>query len=240
MIDERAFEIAYQPIVALADDRVIGVEALARFDAEPKRSSEVWFGDAVDVGLGTDLDMAAAQKALQILPDLPPGIDLFLNVRPESVSSDRFAEVMAGIKAESVVLELTERAPVRNYARLTGMLADLRDDGFRIAVDDVGAGYASLRHLLNVSPDMLKIDISLCRCIESDRARQVLAGAVASLGREIGATVVAEGIETGPELQAVRDLGIECAQGYYLGRPARPPLNEMLAAAAAGRNGASS
>jgi EAL domain-containing protein (putative c-di-GMP-specific phosphodiesterase class I) len=120
------------------------------------------------------------------------------------------------------------------------MLADLRDDGFRIAVDDVRAGYASLRHLLNVSPDVFKIDISLCRCIESDRARQVLAGALASLGREIGATVVAEGIETGPELEAVRDLGIECAQGYHLGRPARPPLNEMLAAAAAGRNGASS
>ncbi|MDX6542120.1 MAG: hypothetical protein QOI71_3730 [Gaiellales bacterium] len=240
VIDERAFEIAYQPIVALADDSVIGVEALARFDTEPKRSSDVWFGEALEVGLGTALDMAAAERALQILPELPPGIDLFLNVRPESISSERFADVMAGIKAESVVLELTEHAPVRNYARLTGMLSDLRDDGFRIAVDDVGAGYASLRHLLNVSPDILKIDISLCRCIESDRARQVLAGALASLGREIGATVVAGGIETGPELQAVRELGIECAQGYYLGRPARPPLNEMLAAAAAGSNGAPS
>jgi EAL domain-containing protein (putative c-di-GMP-specific phosphodiesterase class I)/DNA-binding NarL/FixJ family response regulator len=231
VIDERGFETAYQPIVALVDNRVIGVEALTRFDTEPRRSSEVWFGDAVSVGVGTDLDMAAAQKALQILPDLPSGIDLFLNVRPESISSDRFAEVMDGIRGESVVLELTERAPIQDYDSLNGMLADLRDDGFRIAVDDAGAGYASLRHLLNLRPDVLKIDISLCRRIESDRARQVLAGALASLGRELDATVVAEGIETGAELQAVRDLGVDCAQGYYLGRPARPPLNEMLALA---------
>lgn len=235
VIDE-GFEMAYQPIVALADGRVIGVEALSRFDSEPRRSPEVWFGDAVAVGLGTELDMAAAQKALQILPDIPPGIDLFLNIRPESIESDRFAEVMSGVDGGSVVLEITEQAPIQDYDRLNGMLADLRDDGFRIAVDDVGAGYASLRHLLNLRPDILKIDISLCRCIDADKARQVLASALASLGRELDATVVAEGIETDAELQAVRNLCIECAQGYHLGRPARAPLNEMFALAEARRD----
>jgi EAL domain-containing protein (putative c-di-GMP-specific phosphodiesterase class I) len=234
VIDEDAFQIAYQPIVGIAEDRVVGVEALARFDTDPRRSPDVWFGDAVAVGLGTELDMAAAQKALRILPDLPPDVDLFLNVRPESIFCDRFAELMATVNAESVVLELTEHAPVQDYDRLRGVVGALGDTGFRIAVDDVGAGYASLRHILNLRPDILKIDISLCRFIEADRARQLLAGALASLGRELGATVVAEGIETSAELEAVRDLGVDNAQGYYLGRPASPPLNEMFAAAAAG------
>ncbi|MEA2440740.1 MAG: hypothetical protein QOH76_2164 [Thermoleophilaceae bacterium] len=237
VIDEDAFEIAFQPIVDLAENRVIGVEALSRFNTEPRRSPEVWFGDAVAVGLGTELDMAAAQKALDILPDLQPGIDLFLNIRPESVFSDRFAEVMGRVRGESVVIELTEHAPVQDYQRLQAFVGALGDSGFRVAVDDVGAGYASLRHLLNLRPDIFKIDISLCRSIESDRARQVLAGALVSLGRELGSTVVAEGIETGAELQTLRDLGIDGAQGYYFGRPDTPPLNGTLVGATSGTNG---
>jgi EAL domain-containing protein (putative c-di-GMP-specific phosphodiesterase class I) len=239
LIDEDAFAVAFQPIVSMAEDRVVGIEALARFDTEPRRSPEVWFGDAIDVGLGTELDMAAARKALGILPDLPPGIDLFLNVWPQSVFSDRFAELIGGVRGESVVIELTEHAPVRDYDRLRAFVGALGDSGFRIAVDDVGAGYASLRHLLNLRPDIFKIDISLCRLIETDRARQLLAASLVSLGRELGATVVAEGIETSAELQAVRALGVDGAQGYYIGRPQAPPLDEMLASAAAGRNGGS-
>jgi DNA-binding NarL/FixJ family response regulator/EAL domain-containing protein (putative c-di-GMP-specific phosphodiesterase class I) len=239
VLDEDAFEMAYQPIISVADERVVGVEALARFDTEPRRSPDVWFGDAVAVGLGTELDMAAAEKALRILPDLPADVDLFLNVRPESIFSDRFAELMGGIRGESVVLELTEHAPVRDYDGLRAMVGALRDTGFRVAVDDVGAGYASLRHLLNLRPDVLKIDISLCRFIEADRARQVLAGALALLGRELGATVVAEGIETSAEFEAVRDLGVDNVQGYYLGRPGPPPLDELFAGAASNGNGGS-
>jgi EAL domain-containing protein (putative c-di-GMP-specific phosphodiesterase class I) len=130
-------------------------------------------------------------------------------------------------------LELTEHSAVYDYKRLGRIVDDLRDSGFRIAVDDVGAGYASLRHLLNLAPDMLKIDISLCRSIEQDRARQLLVKALTSLGRELGATVLAEGIESGPELTALRGLGVEYAQGFFLGRPASPPLEEMLATAGA-------
>ncbi|MEA2387385.1 MAG: hypothetical protein QOG41_158 [Thermoleophilaceae bacterium] len=240
LIDDDAFHMEYQPIVRMADDRVIGFEALARFDTDPRRSPAVWFGDGVAVGLGTELDMAAVEKALGILPDLPPGVDLFLNVLPDSIFCERFAELMTGVAGESVVIEITEHAPVQDYERLSGTIDAMRDDGFRIGVDDVGAGYSSLRHLLNLRPDVIKIDISLCRCIEADRARQLLVGALVSLGQELGATVVAEGIETGPELQAVRDLGIDAAQGYRLGRPAPSPFNEMLTTVAAGRNGEAS
>jgi EAL domain-containing protein (putative c-di-GMP-specific phosphodiesterase class I) len=231
LIDDDAFHMEYQPIVRMADDRVIGFEALARFDTDPRRSPAVWFGDGVAVGLGTELDMAAVEKALGILPDLPPGVDLFLNVLPDSIFCERFAELMAGVAGQSVVIEITEHAPVQDYERLSGTIDAMRDGGFRIGVDDVGAGYSSLRHLLNLRPDVIKIDISLCRCIEADRARQLLVGALVSLGQELGATVVAEGIETGPELQAVRDLGIDAAQGYRLGRPSPSLLGEPLAAA---------
>jgi EAL domain-containing protein (putative c-di-GMP-specific phosphodiesterase class I) len=129
-----------------------------------------------------------------------------------------------------VVLELTEHAPVHDYPRLLGAVRALRDTNVRVAIDDVGAGYASFRHLLNLRPDVLKIDISLCRFIERDRARQVLAEGLVSFGRELGATVVAEGIETGDELEAVRKLGVDSAQGYFLGRPASPPLDDLFAA----------
>ncbi|HEX8075107.1 MAG TPA: EAL domain-containing protein [Thermoleophilaceae bacterium] len=228
VIDEAALRMEFQPIVDMAHGRTIGVEALARFDVEPRRSPDVWFGDAAAAGLGADLDMAAAQQALAILPELPPGVDLFVNVRPESIFSTLFGGVMAEAPGERVVLELTEHSPVHDYDRVKQTVAELRAAGFRIAVDDVGAGYASLRHLINLRPDVLKIDISLCRSIEHDRALQVCAGALISLGRELGAQVVAEGIETGAEHAAVRELGVDSAQGYFLGRPASPPLAEML------------
>ena len=233
LIDDPAFTMVFQPIVSVEQDRVMGVEALARFDVEPRQSPDVWFGEAAAVGLGVDLDIAAARKAVAIIPDLPPGVDLFLNLGPETIFSGRYEEVLAGVPGERVVLELTEHAPVHDYKRLGEVVDHLRGAGFRIAVDDVGAGYASLRHLLNLAPDMLKIDISLCRLIEEDRARQLLTKALTSLGQELGVTVLAEGIETGAELGAMRELGVEFAQGFFLGRPASPPLEEMLATACA-------
>jgi DNA-binding NarL/FixJ family response regulator/EAL domain-containing protein (putative c-di-GMP-specific phosphodiesterase class I) len=233
IIDDAAFTVAFQPIVSIDRDRVIGVEALARFDAEPRQSPDVWFGEAAAVGLGVDLDVAVARKSVSIVPDLPPGVDLFLNLSPETIFSGRYENALAAVSGQRVILELTEHSAVYDYKRLGRIVDDLRDSGFRIAVDDVGAGYASLRHLLNLAPDMLKIDISLCRSIEQDRARQLLVKALTSLGRELGATVLAEGIESGPELTALRGLGVEYAQGFFLGRPASPPLEEMLATAGA-------
>jgi DNA-binding NarL/FixJ family response regulator/EAL domain-containing protein (putative c-di-GMP-specific phosphodiesterase class I) len=238
IIDDAAFTVVFQPIVGIDKDRVLGVEALARFDAEPNQSPDLWFGEADAVGLGVDLDVAVARKAVSIIPDLPPGIDLFLNLRPETIFSGRYEDVLAAVPGQRVVLELTEHAPVHDYRRLTQIVDDLRVAGFRLAVDDVGAGYASLRHLLNLTPDMLKIDISLCRLIEEDRARQLLVKALTSLGRELSATVLAEGVETCDELDALRELGVEYAQGFFLGRPGSPPLEEMLATATS--NGRSS
>jgi DNA-binding NarL/FixJ family response regulator/EAL domain-containing protein (putative c-di-GMP-specific phosphodiesterase class I) len=232
VIDDGKFEIAFQPIMSLNGAGLVGVEALARFDGRPRRSPDVWFDEAVAAGLGTELDMAAAEKALTVLPHLPPDVPLFLNVRPESLFSDRFAELMESARGESVVVELTEHAPVHDYSRLQTAVAHLRNAGIRVAVDDIGAGYASLRHLLNLRPDMIKLDISLCRFIERDRARQVLAEGLVALARELGATVIAEGIETSAELEAVRKIGVDSVQGYFLGRPTTPPLDHLFTGAA--------
>ena len=232
VIEGSALRMVFQPIVNIQGQGVVGVEALARFDCEPRQSPDVWFMDAVASGLGTEIDLAAARAATTILPDLPTGMDLFVNVMPETLFSSGFEELVSMVPGDRVVLELTEHAPVHDYDRLGDAIDGLRAEGFRIAVDDVGAGYSSFRHLLTVRPDVLKIDISLCRSIESDRARQVIAASIASLGRELNATVVAEGIETPAELTTVQELGIDSAQGFYLAEPAAPPLDELLATAA--------
>jgi EAL domain-containing protein (putative c-di-GMP-specific phosphodiesterase class I) len=231
LIRASEFDVEFQPIVGLAADRVVGVEAVARFGGEPRRSSGAWFGDAVSVGLGTELDMAVAQEALRVLPTLPRGVDLFLSVRPESIFSSRFAELMACVRPESLVIEIADHVSGYDYDRLRAFVAAIRDSGFRILVDDAVAGYASLRHLLDLRPDMLKIDASLCRSVETDRERQAHVRALVSLGRELGATVVAKGIETSAEQRTVRDLGVDGAQGRYLGAPAPAPLDAVLAGA---------
>ena len=232
VLEGSALSMVFQPIVSLNGRGVVAVEALARFDCEPRQSPDVWFMDAVASGLGAKLDLAAAGAALAILPRLPPGVDLFVNVGPETLFSNEFEALVSSTPGERVVLELTEHAPVHDYARLARAIERLRGEGFRIAVDDVGAGYSSFRHLLTVHPDVLKIDISLCRSIESDRARQVIAASIASLGRELNATVVAEGIETSAELETIRSLGVDSAQGFFIAHPTAPPLDEVLVSAA--------
>jgi EAL domain-containing protein (putative c-di-GMP-specific phosphodiesterase class I)/DNA-binding NarL/FixJ family response regulator len=232
VLEGSALSIVFQPIVNLNGGGVVAVEALARFDCEPRQSPDVWFMDAVASGLGTKLDIAAAGAALRILPRLPADLDLYVNVVPETLFSAEFEELVSTAPGERVVLELTEHAPVHDYARLGLAIERLRGKGFRIAVDDVGAGYSSFRHLLTVHPDVLKIDISLCKSIESDRARQVIAASIASLGRELDATVVAEGIETSAELETIRSLGVDSAQGFFLAHPSAPPLDDVLITAA--------
>jgi EAL domain-containing protein (putative c-di-GMP-specific phosphodiesterase class I) len=118
-----------------------------------------------------------------------------------------------------LVVEITEHSAVDSYAALHRQLAPLRKRGLRIAVDDAGAGYASLRHVLELQRDFIKLDRSLIHGIADDHARRVAVSAFNSLALDLGATVVAEGIERPADLSAVRDLGLHTAQGYLLGKP---------------------
>lgn len=218
-VDACGLEAALQPIVDLATGRVVGAEALARFS--DRRSPDVHFAEAEDRGVLTELELAAVRTALSRLHELPASAYLTINVSPTTAISPRLAAILDPAPADRVVLELTEHAPVEDYPTLEAALASLRARGMRIAVDDAGAGFASMRHVLALRPDVLKLDVSITHGISGDVRRRELVRALVAFSRATGCTLVAEGIETEAELEAVRALGVRCGQGFRLGRPER-------------------
>lgn len=221
--------VVLQPIVALAGGRVVAAEALSRFAAEPGRSSDAWFAEAAVVGLGVELELAAIRAALEQLDALPAGVRLSLNVSPAALLAPALIEALAAVPGARLALELTEHAPVEDYASLGAALAELRARGVQLMIDDAGAGFASLRHVLGLHPDAIKLDRSLTRDIDSDPVRRALAASLVAFAREIGATIVAEGVETRGELEALRALGVTHGQGYYLARPGAGPVPGRVA-----------
>lgn len=216
-------KMVFQPIADLADGSVTGVEALARFAVEPSRTPDVWFEEAGAVNLREELELAAVRLALAHPELLPEGTYLSINLSPETVTSTRFAELLPDVPAKSVVLEVTEHARVDDYGALGDALQDFRARGGRLAVDDAGAGFASLKHILRLAPEVVKLDREVTQGIDADRPRRALAAALISFAFDIGAEVVAEGIETQAEVDALRDLGVSYGQGYFLARPGPIP-----------------
>lgn len=227
VLDNSGLRMRFQPILGLADGRLLGVEALARFEVEPQRTPDVWFAEAAAVGLGVELEQAAVAAALAELPGLPPSCYLSVNLSAEAVVAPRTLELLTAAAPERIVVELTEHSEVADYAVLTQRLKALRAAGVRLAVDDTGAGFASLRHILQLRPDVIKLDLELTRDVDTDPARRALAAALVTFAGEIGADVVAEGVETRGELAVLRELRVDAAQGYYLGRPQPLPLDEI-------------
>jgi EAL domain-containing protein (putative c-di-GMP-specific phosphodiesterase class I) len=225
-IAERSMEMHFQPIFDLKNGGVMGVEALARFAPHPIRPPDEWFLEAASVGRGVDLEITALNLALEQLDRLPAGMYLSLNATADTIQSEEFQATLNDVPAERIVLELTEHAPVDDYRGLETVIERLRSKGLRVAVDDAGAGFSSLRHILNLQPDVIKLDIDLIRGIDRDPARQALGRALLNFASEAyGASIVAEGIETNAELETLRDLGCPCGQGFYLGRPERLSLD---------------
>ncbi len=210
--------VAYQPIVDVATRRTVAVEALARFAGGPA-SPATWFADAAAVGLGEELELAAVRAALAGLDDLPPDVRLSVNASPRTAASPRLAELLDGPVTARVQLELTEQSPVDDYDALLAALAVLRARGVVIAVDDAGAGYADLRHILRVAPDVIKLDMALSRDIDTDPARAALASSLVQFAGRVDARLVAEGVETAPELATLAGLGVGLVQGHLLAPP---------------------
>ncbi|PRY14012.1 diguanylate cyclase (GGDEF)-like protein [Kineococcus rhizosphaerae] len=204
----------YQPVVELAGLRPVGHEALSRF---PAGAPDTWFADAARVGAGQELELAAVRAALRQRP-AGDGF-LSLNVSPALAALPALARALDGWSREDLVLEITEHEAVDDYPGLLRHLAPLREDGLRVAVDDAGAGFASLRHVLALQPDFIKLDVSLIRGIHLDATRRALAASLTTFAHQTGARVVAEGIEDVHELQCLRDLGVSHGQGHHLGRP---------------------
>lgn len=229
VLDTGGIEMVYQPIVDLRTHRLAGAEALARFPGAPPRRPDEWFAEAAAVGLGVELELLAVRRALTQFDRLPGAAYLSVNVSPRLALDPRLAEALRGQRP--VVLELTEHAPVEQYDVLLDVLADLRLRGLRLAVDDAGSGYASMRHIVRLKPDIIKLDIELVRGIDTDPARRALAAALVTFGAEIGATLTAEGIENADQLHTLRQLKVPFGQGFHLGRPG--PLRSLAANSAA-------
>lgn len=214
--------MAYQPIVELETRTVVGLEALARFRSIPLRPPDEWFAEAVALELGIQLELTTIRQALTALDRIPDGVYLSVNSSHRAVCSPDMARTLEPFGGR-VVVEITEHEQVDDYEGLAAALDVLRGMGVRLAIDDAGAGYASLRHTLQLSPDIVKVDISLTRSIDADRGRRALASALISFADEMGMTIVAEGIETEPELRTLRELGVRFGQGYYLAEPGPIP-----------------
>lgn len=217
------FHTLFQPIVSLSSLQVIGVEALTRFEGGPA-TPNLWFAEAAEVDLGVELELAAVRTALASLPDLPPKAYLGVNASPELVTSPALLDLLSAGVGHRVLLEVTEHALVEDYDSLLAALAKLREAGVRVAVDDAGAGYSGLQHILRLQPDVIKLDVALTRGIDDDLARQALASGLVGFARRLNATVVVEGVETAAELETLRRLGVTAAQGYFLARPRPLPL----------------
>jgi EAL domain-containing protein (putative c-di-GMP-specific phosphodiesterase class I) len=223
LIDGFGLDVAFQPIVDLASGRVVGAEALARF-RHPDGSAiptERCFLDAHAVDLGVPLEMAVIRRALECERDrLPEGRYLALNVSPAVLEHPDLAlEIATHSTDRPLVVELTEHQAVEDYVALSASLDRLRSLGVRVAVDDVGSGFASFRHVTRVNPDILKLDRTLVCGIDDDPVRQSLASAIVAFASDVGAVVVSEGIESESELACLRGLSVGCGQGFYLARP---------------------
>jgi EAL domain-containing protein (putative c-di-GMP-specific phosphodiesterase class I) len=211
--------IVYQPIYRLDDDTLVGVECLSRFDVEPYRSPDVWFNAAHSAGVGLELELQAIENALAALDQFPDEVFLGINSSPELILAGHLVPLLAQVDGSRVMLELTEHATVGDYVGLLHALEPLRRRGVRLAIDDAGAGYASMRHILNLKSDVIKLDMSLTRGIDKDASRRALAKGLISFAHEVGAHITAEGVETRAELEMLRRVGVDKVQGFFLSKP---------------------
>lgn len=230
VIDRRLFYPLYQPIYALDDGRLVAVEALTRFDSEPPEPPDRWFAAAHHTGRGSELEILAIESALDGARMLEPHIEVSVNASPVTVADPGLHELLARTE-RTVVVEITEHAVIEDYPLLIGSLDALRAAGAKIAVDDAGAGFASLRHIVQLAPDTIKLDMSLTQDLTTSPLRRALARALIDFAQETGAELVVEGMEGLADLGAWTGLGAYAAQGFLVGRPAPlppPPFNPLI------------
>jgi diguanylate cyclase (GGDEF)-like protein/PAS domain S-box-containing protein len=218
VVYQRDFEVVFQPVHDVTSGKVMGVEALARFPRAPFRP-DAFVAQAALLGLGIELETAILTRVISLVPRLPDDIFVAINLSPGAALVAPWAQLLADVDPSRIVLELTEHDAVLDYGALEEALEPCRLRGVRIAVDDVGAGFSSFSHVLELNPEFVKIDHSITRHIDVDDARRRLAHAIAELAGQMGATVIAEGVESQGELDTVAAVGITAVQGFYLSRP---------------------
>jgi PAS domain S-box-containing protein len=209
IIDHSLFRTIFEPVVDLASGRSVGFEALTRFDDECR--PDIRFADADAVGLESELETACARVALEAAKELPDDAWVSVNFSPTALLDGRAAAVVRG-SARPVVIEITEHMAIENYRAVRRAIDQCGP--VRVAVDDAGAGFASLRHILELQPDIIKLDIGLVRDVDSDPARQALVAGMRHFAALTGTTLIAEGVETREQADTIRRLGVNFAQGH--------------------------
>ncbi|HKS00582.1 MAG TPA: EAL domain-containing protein [Arthrobacter sp.] len=227
VLADRMLMTAFQPIRRVPEGQVIGVEALTRFVSDDGASADHWFSEAESVGLGTDLELAALHRALAAAQAVPEHMFIALNLTPATCADPRIPGLLehSQLAMDRIVIDLNGAIPVGHYATLTAAIAPLRQRGLRIAVNGAEVGFTSMDQVLELHPDIIKLDRSFIAGIESSQGQRLRAAAMNELARHIDAAIGAQGIETQEELDAVTELGTVAAQGYLLGRPSVHPLD---------------
>lgn len=223
---DRALEglwMAYQPIVEFSKRRILSYEALLRTAAPEIRNPGEVLDLAEKTGRLHDLGRAIRAAVAREVPNLAPDIDVFVNLHPSDLEDAQLYDPAGPLIAFSkrVVLEITERASVAHDEQLDVHIQNLRALGYRVAVDDLGAGYAGLTTLARIQPEFVKLDGSLVRHIDTSTVNQLIVAAVVDLSEQMGLRVIAECIETAAELSALRMLGVDLMQGYYFAKPGK-------------------
>lgn len=216
---------AFQPILSLVTGEVVGHEAFSRFAVEPVRPPDAWFAEASRVGLGRELHVLAIERILAAAAEagLPDGTFLSLNVSPRFLADPAVAAALGTFDGSVLVVEITEEEPVDDYPGLRQAMQPFLDRGVRFAVDDAGAGFASMRHVTELGPAFVKLDSWLVRGMRSQVTLQAFLRAVNVFAAEIGATLIAEGVEEASDVAAMTGTGFPLlVQGYAIARPGPP------------------
>jgi EAL domain-containing protein (putative c-di-GMP-specific phosphodiesterase class I) len=229
LIDGGQPRMVFQPIIDLARGTVSAVEALSRFDGDPPEGPDVWFARADEAGCGPKLEAAAVRSSLSWMAELPETLVMNINVGAGALSDGLVQQELLGAPLERVVLEVTEQNLIEHPDESEDFLSRARELGAKVAIDDLGAGYAGLHRILDLRPDVIKLDRRMVSGLDQDPVKYALVGSTASFAASTGATVVAEGVEHEPELEALRSLAVSHAQGYHLGRPSTAPWRELPA-----------
>jgi EAL domain-containing protein (putative c-di-GMP-specific phosphodiesterase class I)/DNA-binding response OmpR family regulator len=220
IIDGREFAIHLQPITRLDDGVVVAVEGLSRF--ADGSAPDIHFAEAATVGLGPTLERAAVAAALKAAASLPPDVAVSINLSADVVQNEPTLPALLASTDRPVIVELTEHERIDDYEAVRAALARLGPN-VKLAIDDAGSGFASLRHIFALQPDYVKFDVEWVRGIDRDPIRRALVSGLVYFATETGCELIAEGIETKEELAALRELGIKLGQGYLLGAPKAPP-----------------
>jgi diguanylate cyclase (GGDEF)-like protein len=224
LIEDRTLRFVYQPIVSVRHQRIFAYEALCRAEDPMFANPEVLFDSAVLAGRIWKLSRLVRELVVRPMPTLQADRLLFVNLHPAEVDDPELllGEPCLAQWAHRLVFEITERASVPDFKRFTENLALLRKHGYRFAIDDLGAGYASLNSVALLEPDFIKIDKAMIRALEANARLRQLVRRIVEFSEEAGIQVVAEGVETQAEATCIADLGCHLVQGWYFARPGAP------------------